>query len=75
MKQSDIFRENAENCLHMAEQSQNNQAFNRYQRMAKAWFALADEMDWLEGETPATIETRNWMASASLRPPRGKEDK
>ena len=50
MKQSDIFRENADNCLQLAERAEGSPAFKRYQRMAQAWAALADEQDWLDGE-------------------------
>ena len=50
MKQSDIFRENAENCLQLAERAEGQPAFRRYSRMAQAWQALADEQDWLDGE-------------------------
>jgi hypothetical protein len=52
MKQSDIFRENAENCLQLAERAEGKPALRRYLRMAKAWTALADEQDWLDGEIP-----------------------
>jgi hypothetical protein len=52
MKQSDIFRENADNCLHLAERAEGQPAFKRYQRMAEAWSALAGEQDWLDGEIP-----------------------
>jgi hypothetical protein len=50
MKQSDIFRENAENCQQLAERAEGQPAFRRYSRMAQAWLALADEQDWLDGE-------------------------
>jgi hypothetical protein len=50
MKQSEIFRENAENCAHLAESAGNEPAFHRYKRMEAAWRALADEQDWLDGE-------------------------
>jgi hypothetical protein len=50
MKQSDIFRENAENCLQLAERAEGKPAFRRYMRMAQAWRALATEQDWLDGE-------------------------
>jgi hypothetical protein len=50
MKQSDIFRENAENCLQLAERAESQPAFRRYSRMAKAWTDLAREQDWLDGE-------------------------
>lgn len=52
MKQSDIFRENAENCVQLAEHADGQPAFKRYLRMAKAWMALAEEQDWLDGEIP-----------------------
>jgi anti-sigma factor RsiW len=56
MKQSEIFRENAENCAHLAESAANEPAFHRFKRMEAAWRALADEQDWLDGEvSPARI--------------------
>jgi hypothetical protein len=50
MKQSDLLRENAENCLQLAERADIQPAFRRYMRMAEAWTALANEQDWLDGE-------------------------
>jgi hypothetical protein len=50
MKQSDLLRENAENCLQLAERAEGKPAFRRYSRMAQAWTALANEQDWLDGE-------------------------
>lgn len=50
MKQSDIFRDNAESCLQLAERSKGQPAYIRYTRMADAWTALAEEQDWLDGE-------------------------
>ena len=59
MKQSDLFRENAENCRQLAERSEGQPAFKRYRRMAQAWTALADEQDWLDGEvSPMMTKTR-----------------
>ncbi len=56
MKQSEIFRENAENCAHLAESAPSEPTFNRYKRMEAAWRALAHEQDWLDGEVaPARI--------------------
>jgi hypothetical protein len=52
MKQSDIFRENAENCLRLSEAAKDDPTHNRYKRMAAAWLALAEEQDWLDGEMP-----------------------
>lgn len=54
MKQSDIFRENAENCLRLGETAKDEPAHHRYRRMAAAWLALAEEQDWLDGETSPT---------------------
>jgi hypothetical protein len=56
MKQSEIFRENAENCAHLAESAANEPTFLRYKRMEAAWLALANEQDWLDGEvSPAPL--------------------
>jgi hypothetical protein len=55
-KDSDAFRENAENCLHLAEEAANKPAAIRYRRMADAWTALATEQDWLDGQ-PAQTQT------------------
>lgn len=52
MKQSDIFRDNADNCLQLAERAEGEPAHKRYSRMADAWTALATEQDWLDGEIP-----------------------
>jgi len=58
MKQSQIFRENAENCAQLAEGAISEPVFNRYKRMEAAWRALADEQDWLDGEvSPSRIPT------------------
>jgi hypothetical protein len=50
MKQSDILREHADNCLELAEGAKGAPAERRYERMAQAWIALAHEQDWLDGE-------------------------
>jgi hypothetical protein len=58
MKQSEIFRENAENCAHLAEGAVNEPASHRYRRMEAAWRALADEQEWLDGEvSPSHISS------------------
>jgi hypothetical protein len=49
-KQSDIYRQNAENCTQMAEVAEGKPAYNRFKRMEAAWLALAEEQDWLDGE-------------------------
>ena len=67
MKQSEIFRENAENCAQLAEGAADQPAFHRYKRMEAAWRALADEQDWLDGEvSPARISV---VQAASGRMP------
>ena len=50
MKQSDLYRQNAENCMLMAEAAQGEPAYNRYKLMELAWLTLAEEQDWLDGE-------------------------
>jgi hypothetical protein len=49
-KDSDIYRQNADNCLQLAEAAQDDAAYKRYKRMEAAWLALAEEQDWLDGE-------------------------
>jgi hypothetical protein len=56
-KQSDLFRQNAENCLDLSEKSANGPKARRYRRMAEAWTALAEEQAWLDGEVPPVTET------------------
>jgi hypothetical protein len=56
MKQSDLFRENAENCIQLAERADGMPAMRRFSRMAQAWSALAHEQDWLDGEIPPCME-------------------
>lgn len=56
MKQSDLFRENAENCMQLAERAGGEPTFKRYTRMAQGWTALAREQDWLDGEVPPVGE-------------------
>jgi hypothetical protein len=56
VKQSDHFRENAENCAQLAERAADEPTHLRYKRMEAALRALADEQDWLDGA--ATPETR-----------------
>jgi hypothetical protein len=64
MKQSDTYRQNAENCLQLAERAKDKPAFKRYRRMAQAWNALAHEQDWLDGEISPSPE-RETSASAA----------
>jgi hypothetical protein len=53
IKQSEIYRQNAENCLRLAEAAENEPERKRFKRMEAAWLALAEEQDWLDGETSA----------------------
>jgi hypothetical protein len=66
MRQSDHFRENADNCLQLAERAEREPAHKRYVRMAEAWTALAAEQDWLDGEVPSARAERA-KASAGVR--------
>lgn len=52
MRESDTFRRNAVNCMQMAENAKDDAAFKRFKRMEAAWLALAEEQDWLDGQTP-----------------------
>jgi hypothetical protein len=58
VRNSDAFRENAENCLHLAEAAASEPAAIRYRRMAQAWTALASEQDWFDGHTAHTQTER-----------------
>jgi hypothetical protein len=67
MKQSDYFRENAENCAHLAEQAASEPLHLRYKRMEAAWRALAYEQDWLDGEV-SPVRRANRQALNSTPP-------
>jgi len=49
-RQSDQYRQNAHNCAEMAELAKSEPAYKRFKRMEKAWLALAEQQDWLDGE-------------------------
>jgi hypothetical protein len=59
MKQSEVFRENAENCAHLAEGANSDPAVQRVKRMQAARLALASDQDWLDGEATRTAEYEN----------------
>jgi hypothetical protein len=59
MKQSDVYRQNANNCAQMAEAAKSEPAHARFLRMETAWRALAEEQDWLDGERPPTSPTKD----------------
>jgi hypothetical protein len=67
MKQSDIFHENAENCLQLAERAEGEPAFRRYLRMVEAWTDLAREQDWLDGEISPLTTKRTREGSVRSR--------
>jgi len=62
---SDEFRDNAANCLHLAEQANSPQAAVRFERMAAAWTSLAAEQDWLDGRI-APNERAAELASGTI---------
>ncbi|MBA2399268.1 MAG: hypothetical protein H0V72_11295 [Bradyrhizobium sp.] len=49
-KQSDIYRQNADNCLELAEAASTDPERQRFRRMEVSWRALAAEQDWLDGQ-------------------------
>jgi hypothetical protein len=59
LKQSEVFRENAENCAHLAAGADSDPAVQRFKRMQAAWLALATEQDWLNGEATPAAEYEN----------------
>ncbi len=71
MKQSDIFRENAENCLKLAEGRSDHPSRKRFRRMAEGWLALAQEQDWLDGRTPA-VPSASLMSPQTVRTNRSR---
>lgn len=56
MKQSEIFRENADNCAQLAKRTSKGPAYHRYKRMEAAWKALAEKQDWLDGEISPVLK-------------------
>jgi hypothetical protein len=65
VKDSNAFRENAENCLHLAEAAASEPAATRYRRMAQAWTCLAAEQDWLDGQ-PTQTERATELAGGTI---------
>ena len=59
MKRSEEYRTNADHCADLADKAHDEPSQRRYRRMEAAWLALAEEQDWLDGET-----------SPSKKPPR-----
>ena len=60
VRQSDQYRQNAENCAEMADRAKSEPTYKRFKRMEEAWLALAEEQDWLDGEI---VPLANWPAT------------
>ena len=56
MKQSEIYRQNLENCEYLAEATLNEPTRQRYKLMEAAWSGVADEQDWID-EVPSLAAT------------------
>jgi hypothetical protein len=52
MKQSQQLLENAVTCARLAERAIDAATQDHFRRTERAWRALADEQDWLDGEAP-----------------------
>ena len=52
MKQSQQLLENAVICARLAERATDVATQDHFRRAERAWRALADEQDWLDGEKP-----------------------
>ena len=52
MSMASKYLENAENCIELAQNANDRPTRARSHRMAEAWFALAKEQEWLDGEVP-----------------------
>ena len=52
MKQSQHLLENAETCARLAERATDAATRDHFRRAERAWLALANEQDWLDGEAP-----------------------
>ena len=50
MQQVEKYRENADNCMELAEKAKDAPSRARFRRMAEGWLALAHEQEWLAGE-------------------------
>jgi hypothetical protein len=52
MSETQKYLDHAANCIELAESAKDAPTRARYKRMAEAWFALAKEQEWLDGEIP-----------------------
>jgi hypothetical protein len=67
IKESDVYRQNADNCSQLAEAAQDEAAHKRYKRMEAAWLALAEEQDWLDGEQ-SPVDSNAGLKAKGNRP-------
>ena len=54
MNKSVEFRKLAEDCVEMAQATQNEPKRKRLNRLAEGWNKLAENQAWLDGESPET---------------------
>jgi hypothetical protein len=52
MKQSELLLENAVTCARLADRATDLATQDHFKRAERAWRALANEQDWLDGEAP-----------------------
>jgi len=55
MTQSELFRQNADNCLQL-EEAAAMAARKQFKSMADAWLCLADSHDWLDGVVSPVVD-------------------
>ena len=67
IKDSDIYRQNADDYMQLAEGAHDEVAYKRFKRMEAARLALAEEQDWLDGEKPPVDSRILERVSASPR--------
>jgi hypothetical protein len=50
MNKSDELRQNADNCVEMAQSTDSDPKKKRFERMAEGWNSVAETQAWLDGE-------------------------
>ena len=66
MKQSEIYRQNAENCAYLAEGALNEPTRQWYKLMEAAWSGVADEHDWIDGAPSLAARAKDNPAQDAL---------
>jgi hypothetical protein len=51
MDEAEKLRKNAEACSEIAQTADSEPKKKRFERMARAWSNLADNQDWLDGDS------------------------